>query len=155
MTTAHDCGHDSERSWEHVGRAAEHFAHRVARDARRFAARLEAHLAGLADDARHEWPCGPRHDRAHRRPSGDDLRRVFDEVRTILGGVLDGVDELLARLFPEGGPSPWARVVCNREVACGGCGRTTAAGAEAWARRAAAGTEFRCLACGVPAEGQA
>lgn len=154
MNTAYGCGHDRGR-WDDVGRAAEHFAHRIARDARRFAARLEAHLAGFADEVRHEWRSDRRHERTAGAPLGDDLRRVFDDVRTVLGSVLDGVEELLARLFPDESTSPWARVVCNRDVACKGCGKTTMAGAEAWARRTPAGTEFRCLACGVPEEGRA
>jgi hypothetical protein len=150
MNTAYGCGHDRGR-WDDVGRAAEHFAYRVARDARRFAARLEAHLAGFADEVRHDWRARHRDDRPDGAPLGDDLRRVFEDVRTVLGNVLDGVEEFLGRA----GTSPWARVVANRDVACKACGKTTMAGAEAWARRTPAGTEFRCLSCGVPTEGQA
>ena len=158
-----------ERGWEHFGRAAEHFAHRVARDARVFAARIEEHVSELAQDVRREWRCGPFGDRRHRHRSGspEDVRRVFEDIRGVLSGILDGVDEFVTRAFqdasasaPGGAPAgahaepdePWARVVCNREARCGTCERTIGAGEEAHHRRTTSGREFRCLECGVSGE---
>lgn len=143
-------------AWESVGRAAEHFARRMARDARTFAERIEEHAGEFARDVRREWACG-NHFRP-RRPrdrSAPDVRGIFEDVRGILSDVAEGVDELIARLFPEGSEdraseATWARVVANRDATCTGCRSAIAAGAEAHVRRHAGGAEFRCLACGVP-----
>jgi len=166
MTTERTDDRSGDRpddAWERVGRAAERFARRMARDARTFAERLEEHAGEFARDVRREWPrewtCGGY--RAHRRergPSAADVRGVFEDVRGILKDVADGVDELLAHLFPEAtrtrpADEPWTRVVANRDAACAGCGTAIAAGAEAYVRRGAGGTAFRCVACGVPGPG--
>ena len=160
MTTDSSSSHQ-ERGWDHFGRAAEHFAHRVARDARVFAARIEEHVSELAHDVRREWRCGSFADRRHRHRSGspEDVRRVFEDIRGVLSGILDGVDEFVTRAFqgapdaaPDAPDEPWARVVCNREARCDKCERTIGAGCEAHHRRTAAGHEFRCLACSVSAE---
>ncbi len=144
MTTEHGCHH---QPWEHFGRAAERFARRVADDAKLFAERLEEHVGDLARDVRREW----REARPQESASGDDVRRIFDDVRGIVRGVLDGVDDLLGGLFREEGEAPWSRVVLNREATCAGCGAPLAAGAEGFVRRDAGGLRARCTACGPPA----
>ena len=151
MTTTdehHGC-HGSHADWERVGRAAERFARRVADDAKLFAERVEEHVTDFARNLRQEWrtaePFGSG------AGSGDDVRRIFDEVGAIVRGVVDGVDELISGLFREA-EGEWTLVVLNREATCGGCGKKAAAGTEAWVRKAAAGTEFRCGQCGVPGE---
>jgi hypothetical protein len=150
MTTQHT---DDRRDdpWERVGRAAETFARRLARDARIFMERVEEHAGDFARDVRGEWSCGgaARHHRDRAR-SAPDVRAVFEDVRGILSDVVEGVDELIARLFPQPADEPWTRVVANRDAVCGGCERPIAAGAEAHVRRVAGGTQFRCLVCGVP-----
>ena len=148
MTTTDEHGcHGSHADWERVGRAAERFARRVADDAKLFAERVEEHVTDFARNLRREWrvaePFGPG--------SGDDVRRVFDEVGAIVRGVVDGVDELISGLFREA-EGEWTLVVLNREATCGGCGKKAAAGSEAWVRKAVAGTEFRCGQCGVTGE---
>jgi len=150
MTTTdeHDGCHGSHADWERVGRAAERFARRVADDAKLFAERVEEHVSDFARNLRQEWwaaaePFGSG--------SGDDVRRVFDDVGRIVRGVVDGVDELISGLFREA-EGEWTLVVLNREATCGGCGKKAAAGSEAWVRKAPAGTEFRCGQCGVPGE---
>lgn len=150
MTTTHSGRHDG--GWEHFGRAAEHFAHRVARDARVFASRIEEHVGELAHDVRREWRCGSFAERRSRGGSAEDVRRVFEDIRGVLSGILDGVDEFVTRAFQDAPDEPWARVVCNREARCDACARTIGAGEEAHHRRTAAAREFRCLDCGVPAE---
>ena len=138
-------------SWQHIGRAAEDFARRVARDARRFAERVEAHVGEFAHDVRHEWHCGHRTERRRDQGSAEDVRRVFQEIRGVLAAVLDGVDEFVTRAFQEETEPAWARVVCNHDVSCGKCGRPIAAGQEAHVRATAEHREFRCLDCGAPA----
>ena len=150
MTTTDEHGcHGSHADWERVGRAAERFARRVADDAKLFAERVEEHVTDFARNLRQEWrtaePFGSG------AGSGDDVRRIFDEVGAIVRGVVDGVDELISGLFREA-EGEWTLVVLNREATCGGCGKKAAAGSEAWVRKAAAGTEFRCGQCGVPGE---
>jgi len=139
-----------ENRWEHLGRAAEHFARRVARDARKFAERVEAHVGEFAHDVQHEWHCGRRTSWAGHEGAGEDARRVFQDIRGVLVAVLDGVDEFITRAFHEQGEERWARIVCNHDVTCGKCGRAVAAGQEAHVRRTAEHREFRCLDCGVP-----
>jgi hypothetical protein len=151
MTTERTADDRRDDPWDRVGRAAEVFARRMARDARTFAERIEEHAGDFARDVWREWPCGraARH-RRHRERSAPDVRAVFEDVRGILSDVAEGVDELLARLFPEASDEPWARVVANRDAVCGGCGSAIAAGAEAHVRRAAGRAEFRCVGCGAP-----
>jgi hypothetical protein len=149
MTTTdehHGC-HGSHADWDRVGRAAERFARRVADDAKLFAERVEEHVSDFARNLRQEW----RAAEPFGSGSGDDVRRVFDDVGRIVRGVVDGVDELISGLFREA-EGEWTLVVLNREATCGGCGKKAAAGSEAWVRKAAAGTEFRCGQCGVPGE---
>ena len=146
--------------WENLGRAAEHFARRVARDARTFAARMEEHVGELVRDfrddeswRRHDRDRRHRHRHWHRdrEQPGPEIRRVFEEVRGIVGIVLDEIEELIAVAFPGAAEEPWARVVVNRDTSCGGCGATIATGVEAHVRRTEEGAEFRCVACGVDA----
>src|SRR5262245_19827561 len=118
-----------------VGRAAEEFARRVAHDASRFGERLAEHASIFARNLSREW-------RWHRRHgldwSGDDVRAVLKDVRAILTDVVDGVDELIERIFggqPAPGPDVWIRVVTNREITCAGCGRAIAPGEECHLRR--------------------
>jgi hypothetical protein len=144
MSTEHGCHH---QSWEHFGRAAERFARRVADDAKLFAERVEEHVGDLARDVRREW----RESRPRDPASGDDLRRIFDDVRGIVRGVLDGVDDLLAGLFREEGAAGWSKVVLNRDATCAGCGKPLDAGAEGFVRRDASGMQARCAQCGPPA----
>jgi hypothetical protein len=153
MTSSSEHEHRAGVDYERIGRAAEHFARRVARDARTFAAHLEAHAGELA---REVWGGGGHGHRQHRseRP-GPDVRQLFEDVRGVLAGIMDRIDDLLAAAFPAAADEPWRRVVSNRDAACAGCGAALAAGAEVHARRTATGTEFRCLACGVPAPGKA
>ena len=146
---------ENDNDWESIGRAAEDFARRVARDAGKFAERMEEHAGEFAHDVARDWRRarrGYRH--ACRRVAGaPEVRRVFEDIRTVVADVLDSVDELIERVFAESAPAAddeWVRLVVNREVACGGCAQTIAAGDEAHARRTADGREFRCLTCGEP-----
>ncbi len=153
MTTRERDRENPYRGWAHVGRAAEHFARRVARDARRFAERIEEHAGEFAHDVARDWQRAGRESRCGDAPrSASDVRRVFDDVRGVMADVLDGVDELIGRVFHSESEHDWARVVHNREVTCGACGRATPAGGEGYVRRTTAGTEVRCLDCGVPVE---
>ena len=150
MTTTDEHGcHGSHADWERVGRAAERFARRVADDAKLFAERVEEHVTDFARNLRQEWRAAEPFGSG--AGSGDDVRRIFDEVGAIVRGVVDGVDELISGLFREA-EGEWTLVVLNREATCGGCGKKAAAGTEAWVRKAAAGTEFRCGQCGVTGE---
>ena len=139
---------DTFPGWDGVGRAAEQFARQVAREAGRFAKRVEEHFSELADDVRGTWrddegACAGEHGPA------DEVRRAFREVRGVLRAVVDGVDEVIDDLFGGGEDEPWGRVVANREASCAGCGAAIAAGADAWARRRGRRPEFRCAACGA------
>jgi len=150
MTTREHEREEASGGWAHIGRAAEEFARRVASDARRFAERIEEHAGEFAHDVARDWQrlgreCGAG-------GPGPDARRIFDDVRSVLADVLEGVDELIGRVFHPEPDQDWTRVVHNRDVTCGGCGRATPAGTEGYVRRAAGGTEVRCLACGVPVE---
>jgi len=136
---------------DRLGRAASHFARRVARDARTFAAHLEEHVGDFARDVWREGACAWRgEDRGHGEWRPPDVRRIFEDVRGVLTDVIDGIDELITSTFGTPSEEPWTRVVCNREASCGACGAALAAGGEAHVRRTARGTEFRCLACGAP-----
>jgi len=140
-------------SWDDFSRAAEQFARRVARDARRFATRLEEDVGEFAHDVRRHWHhCSDSSARSERYRSPEDVRRVFQDIRTVLTGVLDGVDELIASVFPQRADEGWTRVVLNRDASCAGCARAIAAGSEAFLRRSTGTKEFRCLECGAPAE---
>jgi hypothetical protein len=146
----------AEGDWESIGRAAEDFARRVARDAARFAERMEEHAGEFARDVSRDWRRARRTYRhAYRRvASGPEVRRVFEDVRTVVADVLDGVDELIGRVFaepPGEHDRAWLRVVVNHDVVCSGCTQTVAAGEHAYARATGDGREFRCPTCGVPA----
>jgi len=155
MTNPADHG-EYDSDWESIGRAAEDFARRVARDAGKFAERMEEHAGEFARDIARDWRRARRGYRhaCQRAASAPEVRRVFEDIRTVVADVLDGVDELIERVFREPAPADdeeWVRLVVNRDVVCSGCARTIATGDEAHARRAAAGREFRCLSCGPPA----
>src|SRR5262245_16694921 len=155
MTTTdqHGC-HRPHADWEQVGRAAERFARRVADDAKHFAEKVEEHVIDFARDLRREWRAsssGAGPGAAGGSGSADEMRRIFDEVGAMVRGVVDGVDEMISGLFKEA-EGEWTLVVLNRDAKCGGCGKTAAAGSEAWVRKSAVGTEFRCGQCGVPGE---
>ena len=157
----HDCGHEHqdrrERSeWDDVGRAAEEFARRIARDASHFGERIAEHASAFARHVAREWR---EHERAGGDWTGGDVRAVLHEVRTIVTGVIDGVDELIERVFhPDSAPAPqpdpasegWVRVVTSRDATCGGCQRRIEPGEECHLHRTAAGREFRCAQCGPP-----
>jgi hypothetical protein len=151
-----------ERGWESVGRAAENLARRLARDASRFAERMAEHASEFASDVvreHHRTRRDLRHElrRAAKHMSGNDVRRVFEDIRSVVADVLDGVDELIERVF-EGGDETrdtaadagWVHLVHNRDATCSGCGRPIRAGDDGWARRTAEGTDARCAACGNP-----
>jgi len=144
--------------WEHISNAAEDFARRVARDASRFAARMEEHAGEFARDLSRDWRRAQRdywrECRRARHASAPEVRRIFEEVRGVLADVLEGVDELIGRIFPQSPAADaatddgeWVRVLTNRAGACHLCGRALTAGEEAFVRRAASGMEFQCLAC--------
>jgi len=129
-------------NWEHPGKAAEHFARRVAKDAGKFAERLEAHVGELASDLRREWEA------AEQRGATKELHKVVDELRGVVGAVLGGVDDLVSDMLS--GSDRWTRRVSVREASCAGCGGTVGAGAEAYVRGRGASRELRCLDCGIP-----
>jgi len=138
-------------SWEHLGRAAEQLARGIASEARHFAGRVERHLGSFAHEVRREWHCGGRRYGRHEGPgvSREDVRTIFEDVRSLLATVLDGVDEFLGSLLQREPERTWVRVVLNREATCGRCGRSLAAGDEVHVRGAAAAREFRCRECGI------
>ena len=150
-------GQGNGSPWESIGRAAEDFARRVARDAGKFAHRMEEHAGEFARDVSRDWRRAQRDYRrryagASHHMSAPDVRRIFDDIRTVLADVLEGVDELISRVFEPGAhDDEWVRVVSNREAACGACGRPVAAGDDVWVRHAAAGLELRCNTCGARA----
>jgi len=148
--------------WEHLADAGQHFARRVARDASRFAERLEEHTTDFAREMSHEWRRARRtHRRAQRAPDAD-VRQVFDDVRTVLADIIDGVDEFVERIFREPRPTErtaaepsepaeatWTQMVSNRMATCGACGRTVEPGQEGFFRQAEDGISFRCVDCGI------
>ena len=185
MSNAEDRHGDDEPRQEspfvEIGRAAEEFGRRVARDATRFAERIADHASELARDiardhrhARHEWRRARREAwsdarrRATRSPAAEDVREMFTDVRGLVDDVLDGVDELVGRIFgspaergasgaDEGsseahdagrGREDWKPIVSNREASCAGCHGTIHAGDDAHLRHSAAGVELRCAGCG-------
>lgn len=155
MTHTSEAHQESGGSWEHIGRAAERLARRVARDASKFAERVQEHAGDFARDVSRDWSrmhwasaCGDR------RYTQADVRKIFEDVRGVLTDMIDGVDEFIERVFPgrsESSAGDWVRVVTNREATCGQCGRSLAAGDEAFVRRVPGGREFRCRECGPPA----
>ena len=157
MTHCHH-EHHEDRDRDDVGRAAEEFARRVARDASRFGERLAEHAGEFGRTLARGW-------REHRLSGaswrGDDVRVVLREVRGMLSDIVDGVDELVERIFGRERsaeePPPagrWVRVVTSREVACVGCGRPVGPGEECHVRKGPEGRAFRCLACGPdPSDG--
>jgi hypothetical protein len=164
----HHCGEQrshrqdagQERGRERSAHAAEEFAHRIARDAQKFGERVAEHASHFAREIAREWKHGPGYDT---RPMAEDVRGMLGEVRSLVGDVIGGVDELIVRLFqqtgerprreatPDESPATWARVVTNREVTCGGCGKKIGAGEDCHLRRDADIREFRCTDCGAPA----
>ncbi len=161
MTSTHEGPQESNGSWEHIGRAAERFARRVARDAGRFAERMEEHAGEFAHDLSRDWR---RLHREYERGCGDaaryvsrpDVRRVFEDIRSVVADVLEGVDELIERVFqdrPQASEAEWVRMVNNRDASCSQCARPLTAGDEAYARRTAEGMQLRCLDCGAPDPG--
>lgn len=159
MNTADRNRDERDAGWEHIGHAAEHFARRVARDAGKFAERLQEHAGEFADDVARDWRRARRDSwrrcrRAYRH-SEPEMRRVFEDIRTVLADVLDGLDEFVEGLFAEPRAAAargerWTRVVANREATCAECSRSIAAGDEAWLSRTADGVVFRCSTCGEP-----
>ena len=145
MTTTEHGSHRPPTGWEHLGRAAERFARRVADDARLFAERVEESVGDFARDVRRDWRAAGETD------SSDDIRRIFDDVRGVVRGVLDGVDDLVSGLFRDEPEAEWTKVVLNRDAACVGCGRLVPAGSEAFVQRLGAGMQARCAECGPPA----
>jgi hypothetical protein len=137
--------------WDRTGTAAEEFARRIARDAQRFGERVAEHANGFAREISREWRHGPGFDT---KPMREDVRGMLKEVRGLIGDVIDGVDELIGRIFhpgPEEATNTWSRVVTNREVGCIACGRRIGPGEECHLHRRAEGREFRCADCGPPA----
>jgi hypothetical protein len=147
-----NCGHEQRghRRGDRAADAAEDFARRIARDATRFGERVAEHATEFARDVAREWRHGAAFDP---KPLGDDVRGVLKEVRGLVADVIDGVDELIGRVFqPEPAESKeWVRVVTSREVDCAGCGRHVGAGEECHLQRTAGGRVFRCTECGPPA----
>ena len=146
------CGHEHHhrrRDWDRAGHAAEEFARRIARDAQRFGERVAEHASGFARELAREWQHGPGYDT---KPMAEDAKGVLREVRGLVSDVIDGVDELIGRLFQ--GPSEtagtWSPVVTSREVDCVACGRHIGAGEECHLHRRPDGREFRCAECGPP-----
>lgn len=174
MTHADSNQREARGGWEHIGRAAEDFARRVARDATKFAERMEEHAGDFARDAARDWRRAERDlrrgcQRAW-RVSEPEVRRVFEDVRTVIVDVLEGVDELIAGIFQEppradthaSDPSAtpradtadgWVRIVHNRDAVCSGCDRTIAAGDEGYVCHTDERVAFRCLDCGPPVTG--
>lgn len=149
---------NDESDWESIGRAAEDFARRVARDAGKFAQRMEEHAGEFAHDIARDWRHAQRGYRHACRHVADapEVRRVFEDIRTVVADVLDGVDELIGRVFTQpaaAAPDDWTHLVVNRDVVCSGCAQTIAAGEEAHARHTGDGRAFRCRRCGVPPPG--
>ncbi len=153
--TQHDW-HEGRIDWDHFGRAAERFARRLARDAGRFAERISEHAGEFADEVSREWRHGRRRESAcgDRHHTGPEVRHIFEDIRGVLSDIIDGVDELIERVFqgPTGSAEgDWERMVINRDAVCAGCDRPLQAGEDAHVRRTAEGLEVRCVACGEPA----
>ena len=152
--------HHDPNDWESIGRAAEDFARRVARDAGKFAERMEEHAGDFARDIRRDWRRAQRrYQRACGRAAGaPEVRRIFEDIRTVVADVLEGVDELIGRVFSEPPAAPgdeWVRLVVALDASCAACAQAIRAGDEAYARRTADGREFHCLSCGPAAQASA
>ena len=123
MTTPeHGCHH--QQPWEHFGRAAEKFARRVSDDAKLFAERVEEHVGDLARDVRREWQSSSRPGAGG---SNDDVRRIFDDVRGIVRGVLDGVDRSPDGIVPRGWRGRVVEGRAEREATWGAASRSAQA----------------------------
>jgi hypothetical protein len=148
------CG-DEHRHRSDAGQAAEEFARRIVRDAQRFGERVAEHASGFARKLEREWHHGPGFDT---KPMAADLQGMLREVRGLVGEVVDGVDQLIVRLFQDArgvrADEPWTRVVTSREVTCAACGKRIGAGDECHLRRRPDVREFRCVECGPPAAEQ-
>jgi hypothetical protein len=160
MTHCHHGHHGAgpgRRDWDDIARTTEEFARRVAGEAGEFGERVATHAGEFARRLSREW----RHARRQGANWGeDDVRALLKGVRAIVTDVIDGVDDLIDRVFngdereartPTDG---WVRVVTNREASCGACGGRIGPGEECHLRRRADGRDFRCAACGVPASGE-
>jgi len=137
--------------WDDVGHAAERFARRVARDASKFAERVQEHAGDLAHDIARETRRGRAEETDSESTPRPDVRKIFEDVRDVVSGIADGVDELIDRIFPqEAQPSAeeWTRVVTNRSGNCSKCGTDIATGDDCYVRGEAAAREMRCRACG-------
>jgi hypothetical protein len=146
------CGHEHRQrdDRDRAGSAAEDFARRIARDAQRFGERVAEHATEFARNVTREWQHGPGFDTT---PLANDVRGVLKEVRGLVADVIDGVDELIGRVFhgePEDAEARWARVVTNREITCAACGRGIGAGEECHLLRGRDTRAFRCVQCGPP-----
>jgi len=122
---------------EALGRAAERFGRRVARDARKFAEQVGRHAERFATDM------GRGGSGANSGAGG--LGRMFGEA-------IQNVDEMIVRLWqsPPAESSPsWRRVTAERDVTCVACRKRVRKGSECW-RSPGSGTRTRCAACGVP-----
>ena len=90
------------------------------------------------------------------------MRRTFEDVRGILNDVLDGVDDLIGKLFPDrdepqtradgtqataAESSEWQPIVANKEVTCSFCDRTIEAGEEVDVRTPDGARQLRCARC--------
>ena len=153
MTYCGDEHRHRRGDWDRAGTAAEDFARRIVRDAQRFGERVAEHASGFAREVAREWKHGPGG--FDTKPMATDLQGMLREVRGLVGDVIDGVDQLIVRLFQdtkgEANDQPWTRVVTNREVTCAGCGRKIGPGEDCHLRRRADVREFRCAECGPPA----
>lgn len=152
MTDTDSGSHDKRIDWDDLGRAAERFARRIARDAGKFAERIQEHAGEFAEEVSRDW----HHTRRAQpdssgRSGGPDVRTIFEDVRGVLSDLVDGVDELIERVFKgpaEEGNGEWTRMIINRDATCAGCNRPLRAGEDAHVRRSASGIEARCLTCG-------
>ena len=159
MTTEHRDTHDPGVV-QQIGRAGEEFARQVAHDAGTFARRVQRHAGEFARSVGRERWRMHRHRRhsARRHAAAPEVRRIFDEVRTVVTEVFDGIETLLARLLPADSATEaaWEGIVSNCSVTCLVCGRTLPAGEEIEVRRMDDRVDFRCRACAdAPAATQA
>jgi hypothetical protein len=78
---------------------------------------------------------------------------VFDDVRVLVAGVLDGLDDLIGTIFApprdeHADNRDWELIVSNRDGACSLCAKPFSTGEQVYAARTARDIEFRCLSCG-------
>jgi hypothetical protein len=150
---------DGPTTWEEIGLATEDFARRVARDAGRLAQRVREHAGEFAREVRRDQRRARRRVRANgcrpRTASGaPEVRRVFEDIRSLLTGVLDGIDQLAGHALPATettADEAWLRIVMNRAATCSACGKAIGIGEESDVQRLPEGTAFRCRACGPQA----